>query len=85
MSMSKRFQVPVDSKRDRLYHAAAKKEGLSAAEWARRHLDQKAKEILEGKDWANFFTAMDSFGPLDMEAPEDRSLEDLSKDEEFPE
>jgi hypothetical protein len=85
MSMSKRFQVPIDAKRDRIYHAAAKKEGLSAAEWARRHLDQKAKEVLEGKDWPSFFTAMESFGPVDIEEPEDRPMEDLSKEEEFPE
>ncbi len=46
MSMSYRFQIPVTKAENRLYHCAAKIEGLSAAEWARRHLREKAKQML---------------------------------------
>jgi type II secretory pathway component PulK len=46
--MSKRLQIPINTTDEELFKSAAKQEGLSTAEWARRLLIQKAKATLEG-------------------------------------
>ena len=48
MSMSKRLQIPVSPSEDELFKSAAKKEGLTTAEWARNLLKNKAQSVLEG-------------------------------------
>lgn len=46
----KRFQIPVDEKEDRLFHRAAKRVGLPAAEWARRRLKIEADRTLSSSN-----------------------------------
>ncbi|MBL7661807.1 hypothetical protein JNK13_03540 [bacterium] len=42
MSMIKRLQIPIAPGDEHLLKSAAKREGISLAEWARRHLRDKA-------------------------------------------
>ncbi len=44
--MTKRLQVPVTPEESARLHAAARRSGLPLAEWARRHLREKAEESL---------------------------------------
>jgi len=44
MSMTKRLQIPISQAEERLLKTAAKRSGLSLAEWARRLLRERAKE-----------------------------------------
>jgi hypothetical protein len=46
MSMTKRIQIPVGEQDGWLFQAAARKAGLPLAEWARRHLREKADQVL---------------------------------------
>ncbi len=46
MSMSKRVQIPISDSEEQLLKTAAKRQGLSLAEWARGHLKAKAQESL---------------------------------------
>ena len=46
MIMTKRLQVPVTPEESARLHSAAKRSGLPLAEWARRHLREKADEAL---------------------------------------
>jgi len=46
MSMSKRIQIPISESEARLYQIAAKKTGLSLAEWARQLMKAKATETM---------------------------------------
>ena len=46
MSMSRRIQIPVGEQDCSLFQAAARRSGLSLAEWARRHLRDKAEQVL---------------------------------------
>ena len=46
MSMRKRIQIPVADHEISYLQAAARRAGLPLAEWARRHLRQKAEEVL---------------------------------------
>jgi hypothetical protein len=43
MSMSKRIQIPISEPEEQLFKLAAKKRGLSLAEWARGHLKEKSQ------------------------------------------
>ena len=43
MSMTKRIQIPITESEARSFQVAAKKAGLSLAEWARRLMKAKAK------------------------------------------
>lgn len=43
MSMSKRLQIPISEAEEKLLRAAARRRGLSLAEWARRHLKADAQ------------------------------------------
>lgn len=71
MSMSKRFQIPTTAEEQNLYKKAAKKQGISAAEWARRLLREEARQILEEKSWEQFFKKLGQVDPSgDLEAPE---------------
>lgn len=49
MSMSKRLQIPIKTSEEELFKAAARQQGLSTADWARRLLSEKALESLRGK------------------------------------
>ena len=46
MSMTKRLQIPVSDQECFHFQAAARREGLPLAEWARRQLREKADEVL---------------------------------------
>ena len=48
MSMTKRIQIPVGDQDSSHFQAAARRAGLPLAEWARRHLREKADEALSG-------------------------------------
>jgi len=48
MSMAKRLQIPVSDRESSQFQAAARRAGLPLAEWARRHLREKADEALGG-------------------------------------
>jgi hypothetical protein len=48
MSMTRRLQIPVSDRESSQFQAAARRAGLSLAEWARRHLREKADEALGG-------------------------------------
>jgi hypothetical protein len=48
MSMTKRLQIPVSEQECSRYQAAARREGLPVAEWARRQLREKAEGTLGG-------------------------------------
>lgn len=83
MGMSKRFQIPVTPESQRSYQQAAKKKGISAAEWARRILDREAKKATTETlgDVLDELHAL--YGPAeDLEAPErdlPREIEDWTK------
>lgn len=47
MSMNKRLQIPVSEEETSRFQAAARRSGLPLAEWARRHLREKAEEALQ--------------------------------------
>lgn len=68
MSMTKRIQIPIsEAERDQL-RAAARKENLPLAEWARRELRRRAQETL-GAHPAPAREALDALfaleGPVD--------------------
>jgi hypothetical protein len=46
MSRTKRIQIPVGDQECSYFQAAARREGLPLAEWARRQLREKADEVL---------------------------------------
>jgi hypothetical protein len=46
--MTKRIQIPVADQDRSHFQAAARRAGLPLAEWARRHLREKADEVLSG-------------------------------------
>jgi hypothetical protein len=48
MSMTKRLQIPVTEQECSHLQAAARREGLTLAEWARRQLRKRADEALGG-------------------------------------
>jgi hypothetical protein len=52
MSMMKRLQIPVADQDRSHFQAAARKAGLPLAEWARRHLREKADEALGGASFS---------------------------------
>lgn len=43
MSMTKRIQIPVTPTESETFRAAARRQGLPLAEWARRHLREQAE------------------------------------------
>jgi hypothetical protein len=49
MSMNKRLQIPITSSEEKLLKSAARKNGLTLAEWARSLLREKAREDLGPK------------------------------------
>ncbi|MEO7162842.1 MAG: hypothetical protein ABI041_07980 [Bdellovibrionia bacterium] len=70
MSMSKRFQIPASSKDIRLIQTAARRAGLSAAEWARRLLRREAESQLKAKSWDRLFSELRSLpDPGEWEPP----------------
>ena len=85
MSMSKRFQIPITSEVQKLYQSAARKRGLSAAEWARRILEREArKEISTGETLGDVLQSLNrEFGEFpDLDLPErepPREIEDWTK------
>jgi len=58
MSMSKKFQIPTTPNDQRLFHTAARRAGLSAAEWARRLLRREAERAIQGKSWDRLFSEL---------------------------
>jgi hypothetical protein len=46
MSMTKRLQIPVTPSENDVFRAAARRQGLTLAEWARRHLRLQAEADL---------------------------------------
>lgn len=71
MSMSKRFQIPTSSKDLRLIQTAARRAGLSAAEWARRLLRREAESQLKEKSWDQLFANLREIpDPGEWELPE---------------
>jgi hypothetical protein len=71
MSMSKRFQIPASPKDRILFQSAARRAGLSAAEWARRLLRREAEREIQGKSWDRFFSELHAIAdPGNWEAPE---------------
>jgi len=58
MSMSKRFQIPASTKDIRLIQTAARRAGLSAAEWARRLLRREAESQLKARSWDRLFSEL---------------------------
>jgi hypothetical protein len=58
--MSKRFQIPATPKDQKLFQSAARRSGLSAAEWARRLLRREAEFVLKAKSWDQLFTDIHS-------------------------
>ena len=71
MSMSKRFQIPASPQDQRLFKSAARRSGLSAAEWARRLLRREAENQLREKSWDHLFELLHQEGDLsDWEIPE---------------
>lgn len=58
MSMSKRFQIPATVKDHRLFQTAARRAGLSAAEWARRLLRREAESVLQERTWDRLFSEL---------------------------
>lgn len=81
MSMSKRFQIPSDDQDQRLYREAAKKQGVPAAEWARRILREQARKELSETTFGDLMKHLESFGEFpDLELPKrepPRKLEGL--------
>lgn len=71
MSMSKRLQIPASPKDIRLIQTAARRAGLSAAEWARRLLRRAAESQLEEKSWDRLFSNLHALPDVaDWELPE---------------
>ncbi len=69
--MSKRFQIPASPRDHRLFQTAARRAGLSAAEWARRLLRREAEREIQGKSWDRLFSELHSIpDPGSWEAPE---------------
>ena len=67
MSMAKRLQIPItEGERCRLQNAA-RREGLTLAEWARRRLHQEAERVLGGPETITPQQALDRIFAL--EAP----------------
>lgn len=84
MSMSKRFQIPASPQDHRLFRSAARRAGLSAAEWARRHLRQEAEREIHGKSWETFLTELGAIqDPGAWDTPERKPARPIKSGDEW--
>ena len=83
MSMSKRFQIPASAKDHKLFQTAARRAGLSAAEWARRLLRREAESALKEKTWERLFSNLRAIpDPGEWELPKRQAPRKLGKKED---
>ena len=81
--MSKRFQIPASVKDHKLFQTAARRAGLSAAEWARRLLRREAESVLKEKSWDRLFSNLRTISdPGEWELPDRKTPRRIGKKED---
>ena len=82
--MSKRLQIPASPKDHRLFQSAARRAGLSAAEWARRLLRREAEREIQGKSWDQLFSELHAIpDPGNWETPEREPARSVKKADDW--